>query len=184
MPTTAARAAALVEHYRTQGVQVDQRPFAEADRFLLEALYSEEPVDTYAALIEWLVQAPAGHASAGSMTGPATATTGTGTATGTATATHHPNDTLEAPAARSALRLERERAVEHPVLFGNYFGIHCKPDVPREGAPAVLFVNTGASHHIGDGRIFVLFARRLAALGIASLRMDLGGPARALGLPS
>jgi pimeloyl-ACP methyl ester carboxylesterase len=165
------RAAALVEHYRTQGVQVDQRPFAEADRFLLEALYSEEPVDTYAALTEWLVQAPAGHTGAGSMTGPAAATTGTATAA----TTHHPNDMLEAPAARSALRLERERAAEHPVLFGNYFGIHCKPDVPREGAPAVLFVNTGASHHIGDGRIFVLFARRLAALGIASLRMDLGG---------
>jgi pimeloyl-ACP methyl ester carboxylesterase len=160
------RAAALVEHYRSNGVQVDQHPFAEADRFLLEALYSEEPLDAYAAVTQWLADACAAHAGAGDMAGHAT------------TATHdtrYAHDSNQTAAELPALRLERERAVERPILFGNYFGIHCQPDVPCEGAPAVLFVNTGASHHIGDGRIFVLFARRLAALGIASLRMDLGG---------
>jgi pimeloyl-ACP methyl ester carboxylesterase len=39
----------------------------------------------------------------------------------------------------------------------------------------VLLINTGAAHHICDGRIAVLLARRLAQQGIASLRMDVGG---------
>jgi pimeloyl-ACP methyl ester carboxylesterase len=145
-----ARATALAEQYAANGVEVERLPFDESDRFMLEALYSEEPVEAFSAVTRWL----AAQAS------------------------------CETPFARAAdalpeelptLRLVQQRAIERAVLFGQYFGIYCQPDVPRAGAPAVLLFNTGASHHIGDGRIFVTFARRLAAQGIASLRMDLGG---------
>jgi pimeloyl-ACP methyl ester carboxylesterase len=142
-----ARAGALAEHYAAHGVAVERRPFDEADRFFVEALYSEEPVDAFGAVTQWLAEAPA-HVAA-----------------------------LPAPVVPEWDEpcLAAEHFAEQPVVFGDFFGVYCEPHAPRAGAPAMLFLNTGASHHIGDGRIFVLFARRLAALGIASLRMDLGG---------
>jgi predicted alpha/beta hydrolase len=149
-----ARATALAEQYATNGVQVERLPFDESDRFMLEALYSEEPVQAFAEAIRWLAAEPSPPM---------------------------PEDrgVHALPQDLPTLRLAQQRAVERAVVFGEsagqYFGIYCQPDVPRAGAPAVLLFNTGASHHIGDGRLFVTFARRLAAQGIASLRMDLGG---------
>ncbi|MFP3564350.1 serine aminopeptidase domain-containing protein [Paraburkholderia sp. SIMBA_030] len=140
----------LADHYRSNGVAVERQAFDECDRFMIEALYSEEPVEAFSRVSAWLAldspDAPAGPAAA---------------------------DLPQTDV--SALALALPHAIERPVVFGSYFGIYCEPAAPRSGAPAMLFVNTGASHHIGDGRIFVLFARRLAALGIASLRMDLSG---------
>lgn len=77
------------------------------------------------------------------------------------------------PRARATLALPQ--ATEEPVCFDRCFGIYCVPDQPIPGAPAVLITNTSAGHHIGDARLSVLLARRLAARGIASLRMDIGG---------
>jgi pimeloyl-ACP methyl ester carboxylesterase len=146
-----ARATALAEQYAANGSQVDRLPFDESDRFMLEALYSEEPVEAFAAATRWLVAAePAPQMLADS-------------------------GAHALPQEMPTLRLAQQRAVERAVVFGQYFGIYCQPDVSRAGAPAVLLFNTGASHHIGDGRLFVTFARRLAAQGIASLRMDLSG---------
>ncbi|CAG9250573.1 Serine aminopeptidase, S33 [Paraburkholderia unamae] len=144
-----ARGGVLVDHYEANGVAVERQPFDEADRFMVEALYSEEPVVAFGALTQWLADAPPCLAHDGEFKGE-----------------RHDGDNPH---------LTSERFVEQPVVFGDYFGVHCQPAAPRTDVPAVLFLNTGASHHIGDGRIFVLFARRLAALGIASLRMDLGG---------
>jgi pimeloyl-ACP methyl ester carboxylesterase len=151
------RATALTEHYRANGVQVERLAFDEADRFMLEALYSEEPVEAFSAVTRWLAGEPSSQMPAGG-------------------GASDPRASFDAPPEELLMfRLVQQRAVERAVVFGQYFGIYCQPDVPRAGAPAVLFFNTGASHHIGDGRIFVLFARRLAAQGIASLRMDLSG---------
>lgn len=144
-----ARAGALADHYAAHGAAVERQSFDEADRFMVEALYSEEPVVAFNAVTQWLAAAPPRQ------------------------------EACAAPAFEPRVwaqpQLVGAHFVERPVEFGDYFGVHCQSAVPRADAPAVLFLNTGASHHIGDGRIFVLFARRLAALGIASLRMDLGG---------
>jgi pimeloyl-ACP methyl ester carboxylesterase len=66
---------------------------------------------------------------------------------------------------------------EAPVLFGpegRLFAIHCKP---RNSIPssAVLIVNHGLNRHIGWARTYVSLARRLAAQGVATLRMDISG---------
>jgi alpha/beta superfamily hydrolase len=153
-----ARADALADQYRAHGVDVARSGFDEADRFMQEALYSVEPADAFAALVPWLAGAP---------------DAGGGARARTASRGAPAQPAHGAPPPR--LRLAAAPAFEQPVVFGAYFGVYCAPDAPAAGAPAVLFINTGASHHIGDGRIFVLFARRLAAQGIASLRMDLGG---------
>lgn len=153
------RAQALAEHYVANGVTVERHSFDECDRFVIEALYSEEPVEAFSRATAWLAEElPVDHASARADI-----------------------DTPEPGNPESPeLALAPYHAVERPVVFGKCFGIYCEPiaprtEVPRADTPAMLFFNTGASHHIGDGRIFVLFARRLAALGIASLRMDLSG---------
>lgn len=145
------RVSALVAHYAAHGVDARRDAFDERDTFVIEALYSEEPVEAFATVVAWLSESPAHRIDA--VTGRAE------------------NVVEYAP----GLRIAEVAATERHVVFGPYFGIYCEPDHPRADAPGMLFFNTGASHHIGDGRIFVLFARRLAALGIASLRMDLGG---------
>jgi dienelactone hydrolase len=69
-------------------------------------------------------------------------------------------------------------ARETPVLFRDaapLFGILCRPDAPREGAPGLLFLNTGAVPHAGMNRIWVSMARRYAQNGFTSLRFDIGG---------
>lgn len=149
-----ARAGALADQYAANGVQVERLPFDESDRFMLEALYSEEPVEAFSAATRWLAEQPTSQARVLKQI----------------TATVH-----ALPDELPTLRLVQQRAIERPVIFGQYFGIYTQPDTPRAGAPAMLLFNTGASHHIGDGRIFVTFARKLAAQGIATLRMDLGG---------
>lgn len=152
------RVGALAARYTALGSAVELGPFDECDRFLVEALYSEIPQQAFGKVVHWLTSdLPEREAG---VTRPAR---------------------VQAPAARCGLRLERYGACETPVSFdaasppGRYFGIHCAPARLDSELPAVLFCNTGASHHIGDGRMFVLFARRLAQQGIASLRMDLAG---------
>ncbi|MGF7178069.1 alpha/beta hydrolase [Azospirillum doebereinerae] len=71
-------------------------------------------------------------------------------------------------------------AVERPVFIGGdpaLFGIACAPILADGGGnrPAILFLNSGATHHVGSGRATVLQARRLAALGYTSLRIDVAG---------
>jgi pimeloyl-ACP methyl ester carboxylesterase len=66
---------------------------------------------------------------------------------------------------------------EEPAQFGpdgRLFGIHCTPSnsIPRA---TVLIVNHGLNRHIGWARSYVSLARRLAAQGVASLRMDISG---------
>ncbi|CAB3776094.1 hypothetical protein LMG28688_00164 [Paraburkholderia caffeinitolerans] len=149
-------AATLAAHYTQHGVQVEQGGFEESDRFMLEALYSEEPVDAFTRVSAWLAE-DAQRAAADQSANLANLVD------------------LAPVEPQPHLRLARHRATERPVRFGHCFGIHCEPDTPRPDAPAVLFINTGAAHHIGDGRIAVLLARRLAEQGVASLRMDVGG---------
>ena len=150
------RLPALLDHYAAQGVEVRREPFDERDAFIIEALYSAEPVEAFAKVAAWLAASPVADRSAAADRAAA-------------------RNAVQPLQSATELRIAEAAATERHVVFGPYFGVYCEPDRPRGDAPAMLFVNTGASHHIGDGRIFVLFARRLAALGIASLRMDLGG---------
>jgi Alpha/beta hydrolase family len=53
-------------------------------------------------------------------------------------------------------------------------GVKCQPRESRR-QPPWLFLNAGVLHRIGPHRLHVVVARRLAAAGIASVRIDLGG---------
>lgn len=54
------------------------------------------------------------------------------------------------------------------------FGVVTAPSGAR-AKRAVVLLNSGANHHIGNGRMYVKFARRLAAAGWLVLRYDVSG---------
>lgn len=139
----------LFESYLGQGVDADMQIFPEYDKFLVDSWFSVPPRRAFDSVLAWL-GAPA------------------------STQARAVADML-APAAGT--RIDFAAGHETPVVFGGtrFVGVYCQPHRARQGAPAVLFVNTGGAHRVGEGRVAVLMARRLAAQGIASLRMDLGG---------
>ena len=66
---------------------------------------------------------------------------------------------------------------EYPVRFGAHgtlFGVLAKP-VAAVPARALILINAGANHHIGNGRMSVEMARRLAQEGWLALRFDVSG---------
>jgi pimeloyl-ACP methyl ester carboxylesterase len=82
-----------------------------------------------------------------------------------------------APQPRSCPSLSLPDATETPVYFSrtpNFFGVMCEPHAITR-RPVLVFLNTGANHHIGTSRMTVTMTRRLAQMGFASLRFDIGG---------
>jgi pimeloyl-ACP methyl ester carboxylesterase len=80
-------------------------------------------------------------------------------------------------AARGAPQLQTPDWREEPVLFGAQgalFAVHCAP-VGAACGSALLMVNHGLNRHIGWARMYVALARRMAAQGVGSLRMDIAG---------
>lgn len=81
------------------------------------------------------------------------------------------------PARPGAPLLETVAWREEPVLFGSdesLFAVHCAP-ADATSSSAMLMVNHGLNRHIGWARMYVALARRLAAQGVGSLRMDIAG---------
>ncbi len=73
---------------------------------------------------------------------------------------------------------------EEPVrLVSGLFGIRCTPDRPEPGTPTVLFISTGMTVRSGWGRQTTRLARSLAAEGVASFRLDVGGVGDSGGRP-
>ncbi len=73
--------------------------------------------------------------------------------------------------------------IETPLTFGDdrrLFGMLCQP---THGAPGDVLIigNIGREPHYGTARHSVAFARRLASVGIASLRIDYAGLGDSLG---
>jgi len=154
----------LVARYQEHGVTVEREGFDEMDHFLVDRLYSKLPVHAFATVSAWLAADIDADGSTRSLS--AEGVHDRENASPCATATQ---------GVPVALELAGGDFVEQPVSIGTCFGVYCRPRVARANAPAVLFPNTGGHRNIGEGRFYVLFARRLAALGIASLRMDLSG---------
>jgi pimeloyl-ACP methyl ester carboxylesterase len=142
-----ARLKRLAARYEALGAQADVQFFGEYSKFLLNPSYSEPPRRAFDSVLEWL----------GASTAPVSL------------------PTVEVLNAAASASIAFAQGRETPVVFGGYVGVLCEPQRALDAAPAVLFVNTGGVHRIGDSRFTVLMARRLAAQGIASLRMDLSG---------
>ncbi len=141
----------LVARLREAGTALTEAPFEGYDAFLRDAYLSQVPRAAFSLVTEWLRQ------GAPPAAGPARG----------------------AAPAGAELALP-EGARERALLFGpgcDLAGVLCEPEPGRAaaGLPAVLLLNTGANHHIGNGRMAVRLARRLAGLGVTSFRVDAPG---------
>lgn len=153
----ARNSARLIGRLRTQGAEATEEPFPDYAQLMSSVQRATSPCATFDRVAAWLsADLPA------------------------------PGPLPAVPAADP--RLDLPGAVERPLRFGpaaGLFGVLCEPALAPLGEavagtagrdrPVVLLLNSGATHHVGSGRMSVLLARRLAARGIASLRIDLGG---------
>ncbi len=138
------RSKKLVDACSAAGADAALESFDECSAFMQESGVTETPREAIARIVEWL--GPPALSSAAIAKNP--------------------------PAAM----LIDNGVRETPVIFdnGRLFGILCEPLNGTASRRSVIFVNPGATHRIGDARISVTLARRLAREGIASLRFDVG----------
>jgi pimeloyl-ACP methyl ester carboxylesterase len=141
------RSKKLVEVCRAAGGEAEFGPFDECAAFMQESGVTETPRKAITRIVEWL---------------------------GAPVLAKVTLATLKSPAPAPVLIDNGVR--ETPVTFdnGRLFGILCEPEQGKSSRRSVVFVNPGATHRIGDARISVTLARRLAREGIASLRFDIG----------
>lgn len=78
----------------------------------------------------------------------------------------------------------RESPLVFSVSHGIAFGVLAEPREERSPGPMALLLNAGAIRHTGPNRMWVEAARRWAAGGVPTLRLDLPGLGEADGGPS
>ena len=64
---------------------------------------------------------------------------------------------------------------ESLVQIGHLFGILAEPINANSDRPAIVVLNTGANHHVGNNRMYVPFARDGATAGFRVMRFDFTG---------
>ena len=146
---------ALEVSLQALGAEVTHLPFDGYSEYLGEITLSQPPRSVFDQLTAWLAQAAPVTAKGLTQIG----------ATG---------------------RLETETFAEEPIVFGGakaLLGLHCIPTNPDPDRTVVIVMNTGLNPHIGWARLGVLFARRYAAKGIASFRIDVAGIGDSAPLP-
>ncbi len=135
---------------RLEGHQVEWHEATGQDR-LLDSRLQEPPLDTIGRTADWLAAALGGEPVT-AVVGPLAPTTVVGR-----TGSGRP-------------------VVERTVRLGSLglFGILTEPADGATG-PVIVLVDEGNTHHIGQARIWVDLARRLAPAGLRVLRFDLSG---------
>ena len=131
------------------GACVDVLPGPGYSAMTAEPTEAVPPLETADTVTSWLRAAPPRPPAGASGAGPVA------------------RDTLELAGVR-----ETPVAIQQP--FGELFGILTEPVGDRAGVCAVL-LNAGALTHAGPNRMWVEAARRWAARGVPSLRLDLEG---------
>lgn len=143
-----SRSKKLVDACSAAGADAQFEAFDECAAFMQESGVTETPRQAIARIVDWL-----------GVTGQADSTVA---------------ESIGKPSESPVLIADGVR--ETPVVFddGRLFGILCEPEEGALSRRSVVFVNPGATHRIGDARISVTLARRLARQGFASLRFDVG----------
>ncbi len=148
-PQDAMGAEALAVHWRQLGAAVDCVDFSGYGAWISDPTTSRRPELAFSHVVKWLEQNIAPRAKP-----------------------------RAAPFTPLNARVVGVDFVEQSHWFGaghNLFGVLCEPARPRLGASTVVVANAGRNGHIGWARASVNMARALAALGHASLRIDVAG---------
>jgi pimeloyl-ACP methyl ester carboxylesterase len=148
-----SRSKKLVEACSAAGADAQFEAFDECAAFMQESGVTETPQQAIARIVEWLGVTEPAESKAAEFT--------------------VPESIVKSP---DTPVLIADGVRETPVIFdnGRLFGILCEPEQGTQSRRSVVFVNPGATHRIGDARISVTLARRLARQGFASLRFDVG----------
>ncbi|CCD40658.1 Hydrolases of the alpha/beta superfamily [Candidatus Paraburkholderia kirkii UZHbot1] len=130
-----------------RGVEAQARPFEDLTGFVQERAFNALPRAAFDEAVQWMTHSVRQDT-------PATAPT--------------------APANWPDLKIETPEAIEHPVSIGEegLFGILWEPRTGTARGSMFLIANTSASSRVGDSRLSVRIARKLARRGVASLRFD------------
>jgi hypothetical protein len=172
----------LLERFRQTGREVTVLPGPGYNAMMAEPQEAQAPTEVFASVEEWLQEpgddgsigiAPAqpeegsrlvdeGPARGGRR--PRTAVLRTGLA--------RERDTAELTVGDAVIR-ERSLVIEQP--FGRLFGVLTEPAVAETTDLGAVLLNAGAIRRVGPNRMWVELARRWAARGVPSLRLDLEG---------
>lgn len=151
----------LHERLTEAGVEVTVAPGGGYGAMMAKPHLARSPTEVFERVLDWLEQ-PSGH------------TTPPANQEDLVSKDRAPrlSETLELSIAGTPIR-ETPLTVEQP--FGSLFGILTEPaEQPRTSVCAVA-LNAGAIRRIGPNRMWVEFARRWAARGVPTLRLDLEG---------
>ena len=141
----------LVDHLRCAGTIVDQAALPGTDQILdLPTEYATSPVEVIDRIVDWI-------------------------GTPEQTDAIVPHDEMPGPLDmdwHGTRILEQQRELGPDRLVG----IESRPvETVDPSGTTVVFLNSGSEHHIGSGRVWVEFSRRLAADGHVGLRTDFRG---------
>jgi alpha-beta hydrolase superfamily lysophospholipase len=153
----------LQEHLEAAGVTVTLAPGDGFGAMTAKPHLAVPPRAVFARVGAWLAQ-PSSAPAPGS---------GAATSVGASIdAAVRSEDTLELTVDGASMR-ETPWTLRQPC--GTLFGILCEPAEPMPDAPCVVLLNAGAIRHVGPNRLWVETARRWAARGLTTLRVDLEG---------
>ncbi|HWX96768.1 MAG TPA: alpha/beta hydrolase family protein [Solirubrobacteraceae bacterium] len=172
--------ASLLEHLERSGRDVSIAPGTGYDAMMAEPLEAEPPTEVFAAVKSWLsrprdrdVLGPSGLVGASSLIDEAAAHLGPKVAPSVVpTGLARERDATELTVGDAVIR-ERLLAIEQP--FGRLFAVLAEPAMKETTDVGAVLLNAGAMRRIGPNRMWVELARRWAARGVASLRLDLEG---------
>jgi alpha-beta hydrolase superfamily lysophospholipase len=153
--------ARLHEHLAQAGVEVTVAPGAGYGAMMAKPHLARSPNDVFAQVLTWVEQPSLRATPARSQE--------------RLISKHRDlriSDTLDLSIAGTPIR-ETPLTVDQP--FGQLFGILAEPINAVSGLPCAIMLNAGAIRRVGPNRMWVEIARRWAALGVPTLRLDLEG---------
>ncbi|MFI5037852.1 MAG: hypothetical protein ACHP93_05180 [Solirubrobacterales bacterium] len=173
----------LRAHLERSGVAVRVAPGDGYGAMTAEPQEARPPLDVFTSVQRWLGEAPATATAATGAANAATAATQPAGASASPVQGQARCATVPAVVSCSDagdLTIDGVRIRETPLSieqpFGSLFGVLAQPveDTGMQDLGAVL-LNAGAIRRIGPNRMWVEIARRWAARGVPSLRLDLEG---------
>jgi alpha-beta hydrolase superfamily lysophospholipase len=172
--------ARLLEHLQRAERDVSVAPGAGYNAMMAEPQEAQPPTDVFAEVEAWLsrphgdgVIVPEESEDAGSLIDEGVGRRGSSMApTVIRTGLARERDTTELTIGDAVIR-ERSLAIEQP--FGRLFGVLTEPTMTETTDLGAVLLNAGAIRRIGPNRMWVELARRWAARGVPSLRLDLEG---------
>jgi alpha-beta hydrolase superfamily lysophospholipase len=155
----------LRDHLQTAGAAVTVSPASGYGEMMAPPHEARSPIDVFERTLAWLAE--------GSSPAP-----GAQSVPRASTQRVRPERAVTEHGAIE-LTIDGARISETPITIdgpgGRLFGVLCEPVTERALDITALLMNAGAHRRIGQGRMWVGAARRWAARGVPTLRLDLRG---------